>query len=82
MHIEPISHPPATEETLEETLEELTKGPVADRVNAKLAAKQFEALVNKMKTEPPLRGISPGRERPPLASPKTIPHPSEFEDER
>jgi hypothetical protein len=54
--------------TADETLEELTKVPVADRMNAKLAAKQFEALVSKMKTEP-VRGASPIRERP-LLSPK------------
>jgi hypothetical protein len=83
MLISPSPPPPDETETLEVALEELTKGPVPDRVNAKLAAKQFEALVSKMKTEPhahphghgPLtRGISPGRERPLLSSPKTVPH--------
>lgn len=49
--------------TPDNTLEELTKVPVADRVNAKLAAKQFEALVTKIKTDS-TRGLSPSRERP------------------
>lgn len=52
----------AATSTPDETLEELTKAPVADRMNAKLAAKQFEALVSKLKTEP-VRGVSPVRER-------------------
>jgi uncharacterized coiled-coil protein SlyX len=58
----------------DETLEELTKAPVADRMNAKLAAKQFEALVSKMKAEP-VRGASPIRERP-LSSPKPFTNPA------
>jgi hypothetical protein len=52
--------------TTDETLEALRKAPVADRVNAKLAAKQFDALVNKIMLESSptnSRGVSPQRER-------------------
>ncbi len=55
-----------------EVLEELTKAPVADRVNAKLAAKQLEALVSKMKSEP--RSLSPAN--PSGISPKFTPNSS------
>jgi len=71
----------------QQVLEGLAKAPVADRVNAKLAAKQFEALVNKIKTDSPThrtprsqsssRSTSPQRERSasiplPLQKPELI----------
>jgi hypothetical protein len=60
-------------EQQQDALDALARKPVNDRTNAKLAAKQFEALVNKMKEkESPggrvspanSRGPSPIRERP------------------